>query len=279
MYFVLKSLARNLVLPPAGPLLLALLGALLIWRRRRFGWALMAIGLASLWLLSTAVVADALSRLVEHYPALDASRPTDAQAIVILGGGTERRWAPEYAGPAADSLLLERLTYGAFLAKHLSLPVLVTGTPIEADAMRTTLARNFGIETRWIDAQSHDTYENAHFSAGLLRASRIDRIVLVTSSTHLRRAAHEFEAVGLQVVPAPSGMISEREGGIFRFVPGPGALMRSNAAIYELLGEPMRRLQAALGVRERLDRKATVAASADAVPPDSVPAGSGTDNR
>jgi hypothetical protein len=32
-------------------------------------------------------------------------------------------------------------------------------------------------------------------------------------------------------------------------------LARSNAALYELIGEPMRRLQAALGIRERFDRK------------------------
>ena len=80
--------------------------------------------------------------------------------------------------------------------------------------------------------------------------------MLVTSSTHLWRAAQEFQAVGLKVIPAPSGMVGQRESGVFRCVPGPGALLRSNAAIYEMLGEPMRRLQAALGVRERFDRKA-----------------------
>jgi hypothetical protein len=32
--------------------------------------------------------------------------------------------------------------------------------------------------------------------------------------------------------------------------------MRSSAAVYELIGEPARRVQAALGVRERFDKKA-----------------------
>lgn len=264
MYFVLKAVLRSLVLPPAGPLLVAALGAVLIGRRRRFGWTLLWVGLGSLWLLSTAVVADALSRSVEHYPALNLERPPDAQAIVILGGGTERHWAAEYSGPVAEGVLLERLAYGAFLAKRLSLPVLVSGTAIEADAMRTTLARSFGVQARWADDQSHDTYENAHFSAALLRSSAVQRIVLVTGSAHLWRAAQEFRAVGLQVIPAPSGTVSERETGAFRLVPGPGALMRSNAAIYEMLGEPMRRLQAATGLRERLDRKAADAVAGSA---------------
>src|ERR1700722_4053818 len=94
-----KALLRQLILPPAGPLLLAFIG--LFWLRHgpRVGRALIGLGLASLWLLSTPVVADALSRLAEHYPPLDLSRPSGAQAIVILGGGGWRDTAPEYGGP------------------------------------------------------------------------------------------------------------------------------------------------------------------------------------
>lgn len=259
MYFALKALARSLVLPPAGPLLLAICGLwLLRGHRRGVGWTLVVAGVASLWLLSTPIVADQVTRLAERYPALDPQQPIDAQAIVILGGGEERVQAPEYRGAVAGVVLLERLAYGAFLAKQTSLPVLVSGSPREGVAMSTTLARDFGVRARWVDGQSHDTYENAHFSARLLRPEGIKRIVLVTSSTHLWRAAHEFMGVGFEVVPAPEGILTDREPGIFSFVPGPGALLRSNAAIYELLGEPMRRLQAALGIRERLDRKASL---------------------
>ena len=76
----------------------------------------------------------------------------------------------------------------------------------------------------------------------------------MTSSTHEWRAVHEFMGVGLEVVPAPAGVLAVREQGLFRYVPSASGLMRSNAAVYELIGEPMRRLQAALGVREKFDR-------------------------
>jgi uncharacterized SAM-binding protein YcdF (DUF218 family) len=258
VYFALKALVRTLILPPSGPLLLAIAGALLLRRWRRLGWTLLIVGLAASWLIATPIVADSLSRLAERYPALDLSQPTQAQAIVILGGGGERENAPEYRGPAAENVLLERLSYGAFIAHRTGLPVLVSGAPVEAFTMQTSLARDFGVKARWVDARSRDTYENAHFSARLLRASDVDRIILVTSSTHLWRAAHEFQGVGLQVVPAPSGVLSPRETNVFKFVPSPVALARSHAAIYELIGEPARRLQAALGVRERFDKKAAV---------------------
>jgi uncharacterized SAM-binding protein YcdF (DUF218 family) len=241
MYFTLKAVVRTLLLPPASPLIIAIIGALLLWRRRRFGGPLLFVGLAAMWLLATPIVADAVSRLAEHYPALDLSKPTDAQAIVILGGGGVRNFAPEYFGPEADFGLLERLSYGAFVARQTGLPILVSGAPDEAIAMKTSLSRDFGAPTRWVDRQSRDTYENSRFSARLLNADGIKRIILVTSSTHMWRSTHEFESVGLEV---------------FRLVPSPAALMRSHLALYELLGEPMRRLQAALGLRERFDLKA-----------------------
>jgi len=256
MYFVLKALARSLVLPPAGPLILAALGAVLVGRHRRAGWVLLVGGLASLWLLSTPIVADSVSCLAEHYPALDLSKPTNAGAVVILGGGGQRKLAPEYGGPSPEYVLLERLSYGAFVARRTGLPVLVSGAPVESLTMRTSLARDFGVSPRWTESQSRDTFENARFTARILKPEGIKRIILVTSSTHLWRAAREFEEAGFDVVPAPEGVWALRESGALRLVPTATALERSRAAIYELIGEPMRRLQAALGIRERFDRAA-----------------------
>jgi uncharacterized SAM-binding protein YcdF (DUF218 family) len=256
MYFVLKALVRSLLLPPASPLIVAVLGALLMRRWRRTGGALLALGLASLWLLATPVVADVLERFVEHYPALDLDKPTDAQAIVILGGGGARDYAPEYRGPTPEYVLLERLSYGAFVARHTGLPILVTGAPREAVTMQTSLVRDFGVPVRWVENQSRDTFENARYTARMLKPEGIERIVLITSSTHLWRAAHEFEDAGFEVVPAPQGVWAPRDMQALRFIPGAAGLERSNAAVYEMIGEPMRRLQEWLGIRERFDRKA-----------------------
>jgi uncharacterized SAM-binding protein YcdF (DUF218 family) len=251
MLIILKALARTLILPPAGPLILAAAGALLITRRRRTGGVLLAAGLASLWLCATPVVADALTRLAEHYPALDLTKPVRAQAIVILGGGKLRLAAPEYGGPAPELELLERLSYGAFVAHRTSLPVLVSGSADEATTMRASLARDFGVGTRWVENQSGDTYENARNSARLLRADGVTRIILVTSSTHLWRATHEFQSAGLQVVPAPVGVWAGRENRVFTFVPSAAGLLRAYEALYELIGEPTREALAALHLRKQ----------------------------
>lgn len=258
MYFTLKALARTLILPPAGPLMVALAGLWLMRGDRRLGLILISSAIVFLWICGTPLFADWITRRAEGYPALDPSQPVQAQAIVIIGGGEERNPAPEYGGSVADDVLLERLAYGAFLAKRTSLPVLISGAPREIMAMNITLARNFGVNVRWIEDQSSDTFENARFSGRILRRAQVRRIVLVTSSTHMWRAAHEFMEVGFEVVPAPVGILTGRELNAFSFVPSAHALSRTNAAIYELLGEPMRRLQSALHIRERFDKQAAL---------------------
>ena len=247
----LKTALRNLILPPAGPLLLAMLGVFLMERRPRLARACLILGLGSLWLLSTPLISDALTGVAEHYPPLDFRRAAGAQAIVILGGGGERVFAPEYGGPAAEPYLLERLSYGAFIARKTGLPILVTGYRMEATAMRDTLLRNFGIEAHWVDDQAYDTFENARNSVRLLKADGVHRIVLVTRATHMWRAVHEFTAAGIEVVPAPVGMLAERDPGFWRYVPNVAAMGRSYSAVYELLGEPVRVFFAATHLRRQ----------------------------
>ena len=126
---MLKAVLRSLMLPPAGPLLLAALGALLIGRRRRFGWSLLWVGLGSLWLLSTASGGRCAVPRRRALPGVgpDAAdptrRPSSSWAEATSGIGR-----PNIADLRPMVSLLERLAYGAFLAKRLSLPVLVTGT-------------------------------------------------------------------------------------------------------------------------------------------------------
>jgi uncharacterized SAM-binding protein YcdF (DUF218 family) len=247
----IKMLLRSLILPPTGLLLLACLGVLLLKRFPKLARTFLIIGLGSLWLLSTPIVSDELTALAESYPALDLRRAADAQAIVILGGGGQRAFAPEYQGPAADPALLERLSYGAYLAHSTGLPVLVTGFRTEATAMRATLQRNFGIEARWVDDRAFDTFQNAQNSAQLLNAAGIRRVLLVTRATHMRRSVREFTAAGLDVVPAPVGLLAERDSGVQRYLPNTDALLRSHAAVYELVGEPVRAFLAATHLRRQ----------------------------
>jgi uncharacterized SAM-binding protein YcdF (DUF218 family) len=147
--------------------------------------------------------------------------------------------------------LLERLNYGAFLAHKTGLPILITGSLIEAQAMHDTLQRNFQIEPRWVDNRAGDTFENARDSAQLLKGDNVHRVILVTHATHMWRAVHEFTDAGMEVFPAPLGMRVDRDPTMWRYMPSPGALERACVALKELVGEPVRALLAATHVRRQ----------------------------
>jgi uncharacterized SAM-binding protein YcdF (DUF218 family) len=257
MFMSLKSLLHTVLLPPGGPLMLALLGAWLARRAatvtvRRCGTALLVTSLAALWLLGTPAVADRLEGAAERCPALDLTHPVNAQAIVILAGGEVRNRAPEYGGPAASQDLLERVSYGAYLARRTGLPVLVSGTGRETVAMRATLARNFGVEVRWVEDESRDTFQNAAFSTRILRAAQVTRILLVTSANHEWRSAQEFTSAGLTVIPAPAGGLSPPPySSLIYYLPSAVALQRSTEALYELLGNLVRQALVATHLRRQ----------------------------
>jgi uncharacterized SAM-binding protein YcdF (DUF218 family) len=236
-FFAVKYLLKNLFLPPAGPLILAICGlaAANLTRLRRSGTALCALGLLSLWLLATPRVADILERAAERDAVLDLNAVPPAGAVVILAGGV-RGSETEYPGPTPSLTTLQRLTYGAHVARVTGLPILVSGSAEEAAAMSDSLQRDFGLQVRWIEGRSRDTHENALFSGVILRQAGISNIVLVTSGTHMPRANAEFRAAGFTVIPAPSGMWSNERPEWRGWVPQPEALWRSQGALYEDLG-------------------------------------------
>ena len=237
--FTLKAIAKALVLPPAGPMLLALVGLLVTRHSPRAGRALVWTGALVLVLLCLPVVAWLLARPFDMKP-LDYTEAKRAQAIVILGGGTRRR-APEYGGDTMARLTTERVRYGARVARQTDLPVLVAGGSLpdvqssEAAIMRAVLEAEYGVAVRWAEDRSRNTHENARFSAALLRADGVATVVLVAHAMDMPRAQSEFAAAGITTVAAPTGLAS---GGPFRlmdFVPSAPALQASHDALYEIL--------------------------------------------
>ncbi len=246
----LKALAKALVLPPTGPLLVAALGLALLRRSPRLGRALAWGGVVSLLAISIPAISFLLRQGIGEWSAFDADRAKSAQAIVILGGGI-RRDAPEYGGDTLGRLTLERVRYGARLAKQTRLPVLVSGGSVlggatEASLMRRALQDEFGVAVRWTEDRSRDTHENGVRSAAMLRADGITRVVLVTHDFDVRRARAEFAAQGIETIPAPTGMTGQEGGGALDFVPGMAGLMGSYYAIYEILANALLELRQSL---------------------------------
>jgi len=236
----LKALFKALVLPPTGPLLIAAVGLGAALRWPRLGRALAVAGVSLLVLLSIPAVAVLLQLCVDTSPPLDLKRAETAQAIVILGGGI-RPNAPEYDGDTLGRLTLERVRYGARVARLTGLPVLVSGGSVlggalEATLMRDALEREFGVAVRWTEDRSRDTHENAVLSAEMLRAEGIHRVVLVAHAFDMPRAGAEFAAQDVEIIKAPTGIPPRNFGEPLMFVPSLAGLTGSYYALYEMLG-------------------------------------------
>ena len=239
-------------MPPAGPILLALAGWLLVLRRRRLGHALIAASLAGLWLLSCNAVAIGLgARLLRQPPALDPQtvaatlQNRQIQAIVVLGSGI-LPGAPEYgqAQPTADAAA--RLRYGAWLAREARLPLAFAGgigwasqgedVPSEGEVSRRYLASLDGATLRWVDDQSRDTIENARQMRAVLAPDGIDRIALVTSSWHMPRSLQAFEGAGFTVLAAPTSFNLPQQRPLLEWLPSLHGLLGSQRVLREWLG-------------------------------------------
>ncbi len=253
--FIVKKILSVLLLPPFAPLLVMLAGLLLMGRRPRMGRFLAWAGLVSALLLSTPASVHYLVHPLEDIPRPTPQALKSAQAIVILGGGKTTH-APEYGGETVNRLSLERIRYGARLARQTGLPVLVSGGAptrgsAEAALMRNALEQDFGLKVRWVEATSLDTRDNARNSAAILTPLGIRRVVLVSHAAHLLRARAEFMAAGFEVVTAPTGFLGgETDTGLMLgdYLPGPSAVYAAWYACHEWLGYLAWKLRLAAGM-------------------------------
>jgi len=146
-------------------------------------------------------------------------------AIVILSAG-RRVYAPEFGTETLDELSLERVRYGALLARATRLPVLVSGglggegRPSLAQLMADALRSDYGIAARWLESRSVNTAENAILSSEILRSAGIKRVILVTHAWHMKRANAAFIANGISVLPGPTAFYGPAgsEDSLLRFL-------------------------------------------------------------
>lgn len=250
-----KPLLGTLVLPPVPFLLMALWGAVRLARRRTLGWTLLLGGLALMWLMCTGAVGDGLTKVLTNPPAAlsheQVSRLShQPRTVVLVLGGGLRQMAPEYHDADLKPMTLERLRYGAWLAKQTGLPLMVSGGvghgakpgQTEADIARRVLERDYGLRLRWAENRSRDTNENALLSVALLRTEGIDHIVLVTHGFHQQRALAAFQraivraGVNIDVVPAPMGLKLSTPPVFGDFFPTAEGFAATRLALHEWLG-------------------------------------------
>jgi uncharacterized SAM-binding protein YcdF (DUF218 family) len=253
LIIVLKGMIKMFAMPPGMFIVgLVLFGLIKIVRgkfeTKKTGWAM--LGLASAlyvcflpWLANNTgywIERNLKPLAIKSDGKIDTQ---DAQAIVILAGGL-RSEAVEYKVPEVPNWrTLERLVYGAQIARDSGLPVLVSGgtmpmrnTGSEAAAMARSMQTDFSIAVKWREEQSLDTLDNANYSAKILIAEGITRVLVVTHASHLPRAIPAFERAGMKAIAAPTSFTPNQPQTIFTWLPSAWAGARLYDNLHEIIG-------------------------------------------
>jgi uncharacterized SAM-binding protein YcdF (DUF218 family) len=262
----LVRIIEAFILPPGGLLVLSVLG-LLAWRTR-IGRSATFLAVLGLYLLSTPQIAALLMRPLQAETAKtpDEIRASGSQAVVVTLAGRIRPAWEFGAAETLSPLSMQRLRYGAWLARRTGLPIAVTGgslddesTPL-ASLAQHVLETEYGLQPLVAEGGSDTTWENGWFTARLLEPLGIRRVAVVTHAFHLERARHSFEAAGLMVVGAPTGFYgADTDNGrslLGDWLPSGTAMAMSTIALHELTGSLWYRLrpQVAPTSREPLGR-------------------------
>ena len=95
----------------------------------------------------------------------------------------------------------------------------------------------------WSEDASRTTWENAVYTARLLRPAGIGTVVLVSQAWHLPRALWAFERAGFAALPWPAPRTLWGPRQVDDFLPSIGGLRDATYALHELIGGAYYRLR------------------------------------
>lgn len=229
--------------PLRGGLLLAL-SLWLLWRwLPRWLRAIGISGLAIAGVLATPLGANALVAAVESRvsSSADCSGATPS-TIVLLGGGVLVSTGDPLDYRVLSPTSIQRVFAAARLARlQPDATILITGESFRGVPESTLMARlliEMGVAPERIreEPTARTTWQNAQLTAAL--QPPIDRhIWLVTSALHLPRALYAFEQAGFDVCTWPADSRYAGWIGWGYMLPASSAIVKSEAALHELLGE------------------------------------------
>jgi uncharacterized SAM-binding protein YcdF (DUF218 family) len=242
--FLIKKLLTSLIVPP-GLFISALLIGALFSRKRKIPTTLLLLSAFLLYLASIAPVANTLlSPLENHYPVPAPEDLQTCEAYIVLGGGVYDGANDLFGKETLSADSTSRLVAAYALYQVVRKPVIVSGGPAYPDEVpESEIARRFLVrlgvrsEDIAVESRSRDTYENALYTGELCSGRGIDRIVLVTSAYHLKRAALLFSRYFKDITPFPADFrISRGPARLRDFFPDIGSLHGTSIALREALG-------------------------------------------
>src|SRR5205814_8235183 len=96
-----------------------------------------------------------------------------------------------------------------------------------AQLMKSVLEGYFGVPVTWSEQESRTIYENALYTAQLLRGEPINTVVVIAQREDLPRAIWSFKRGGIRVIPWPTPRTPSKLDRAEDFVPDSRAFHES----------------------------------------------------
>lgn len=203
MFFVLSKTLGLIVSPLNLFFILYLIFFFLVFKHKKK--VVMIIPVLLLYFVSTPLVSNFIIGSLIPEPMSVEEGTNDYDVVIVLGGMLNlKHCSPEYIDFIGD---VDRILAGVkFYKKNPGSKLLVSGgsghltdqTKREASYIYTFL-REIGIPDGdiIIEATSRNTYENAYYSKQLIDRNNFRKVLLITSSYHMRRSLGCFKKQGI----------------------------------------------------------------------------------
>jgi uncharacterized SAM-binding protein YcdF (DUF218 family) len=262
MFVYLSKLLPQLVMPMSLAALLLFVTLFLIRKHPKTALWLVLISLILVGVGGNAYFSAYFARTLEwrHMPLQGEVK---ADAIVLLGGGTEPADAPR-TGVEVNGAG-DRVLYAAELYKQGAAPLIIlSGGNLDFSQARGSapaqemhdllLALGVPEEAMQLQDESQNTAEDAAFSKSILFEKGIKTVILVTSAAHMERALMHFYDPQLTLIPAPTDyavtqrywdylMRWDAKTVLLNALPSSQALNLTSNILHEYLGMFVHRLQ------------------------------------
>jgi uncharacterized SAM-binding protein YcdF (DUF218 family) len=232
---------------PLALVLLLVVGVVWLWRRPESRWPLRYWAAVALgyWFVTTPVGAGLLVGGLSQGLTSVATKADarGADGVVVLGGGVMTgSVGGEVAGTLTGSSLLRALE-GARVFKLIGARILIVSGGIprpdrqfrpESEMLRELMLK-VGIAPGAVveESESKNTHDQAVLIAPILRANNVQRFVLVTSPTHMRRSLALFRDAGMDPVPSISPVRSDGVRPPPWLLPNYDSYALSDVAVYD----------------------------------------------
>ena len=211
--FVALESSKVLLVPSTALITTLAIGVSLLWSpwRRAGRWAT-TITASLLVLVATLPIASWVAKPLEtRFPPIQLL-PNSIAGIISIGGAFQTALTSDWGQPQVNNHA-ERLTaFMALAREHPNVQLVFSGgsagfsslRPTESDVARDLFA-SMGMDTERIifEDRSRNTCENAIYTAQLIKPTKQQHWVLITSAMDMPRAVGVFRKAGFQVLPYP----------------------------------------------------------------------------